>query len=392
VIAVALLLGLANPSQNVSIAEDLAFAQTVADHLRRWNVEHGDLGNVRLKGGATYRAIVPEVIGRAGIRQDGPAPEWTEYGRNQILASESGAEYRESVRLKQIGNRMMLSGVGFEPTRRRVDTIEKDEWEYVKASSIAELGERFVRLSGLVHPSYDLVVRHLEMKDDGPLAVLGFAVQWRGFESRTLLSLTISRSDGQIYDISAEAILRQAPPLLVPLSDRIAFNNFVFRFDKGSYMGHSIVGTSRKIMFHGERDFDGVFLVRLRPHYEYIVETTMPDGTRMSVDSWSRYIVYADTGEAEPRHLVSDWSAPSPLVYPVSPFEFRPAEGRVFIKDSLIALKDLEAIPVSSSGFVVKGLYSQGDFLFPVAYNEATGEMEIRTPDEVRYYRLPPAR
>ena len=390
VIAAALALGLASPSQNVSIAEDLAFAQLVSGHLRQWNVEHGDLENLRCKGRATYGAIVPAVVGRAGVRPDGPAPEWSEYRRNQLLASANGTEYRESVRLRQIGNRMMLVGVGCEPVSGTAVRDQVTQWLFAEPSRIEELGLSFARRSGLVHPSYDLVARHLDLKEDGPIAVVGFSIRWRGFESRKLLSMTIDRTDGQILDISLGAILRQAPPLFMPFSERDAFKNFVFRFDENSFTGHSIVRISRRLMLHGERDYGGVFLVRLRPHYEYIVETTNPDGTRMKLESWSRYIVYADTGEAEPKHLVSDRSAPSPLVYQVPQFEFRPADGRVFVQDSVIALTELESISEPASGFIKQGWYSQGDFLFPVAYNEATGEMEIRTPDQVRYYRLPP--
>ncbi len=390
VIAAALALGLASPSQNVSIAEDLAFAQRVSGHLRQWNVEHGDIGNLRNKESATYEAIVPAVVGRAGVRPDGPAPEWSEYRRNQLLASSSGAEYRESVRLRQIGNRMMLVGIGFGPASKSGGTDQDTKWLFAEPTHIVKLGESFARSSGLVHPSYELVARHLDLKDDGPMAVVGFSIRWRGFESRTLLSMTIDRADGQILDISLGAILRQAPSLFMPFSERDAFKNFVLRFDESSFTGHSIVRISRNLMLHGERDYDGVFLVRLRPHYEYIVETTNPDGTRMKLESWSRYIVYADTGEAEPKQLVSDRSAPSPLVYQVPQFEFRPADGRVFVQDSVIALTELESISEPASGFIKQGWYSQGDFLFPVAYNEATGEMEIRTPDQVRYYRLPP--
>lgn len=60
------------------------------------------------------------------------------------------------------------------------------------------------------------------------------------------------------------------------------------------------------------------------------------------------------------------------------------------MQDSVIALTQLESISEPANGFVKQGWYCQGDFLFPVAYNEATGEMEIRTPDQVRDYRLPP--
>jgi hypothetical protein len=66
------------------------------------------------------------------------------------------------------------------------------------------------------------------------------------------------------------------------------------------------------------------------------------------------------------------------------------ARGKIHLRERKVNLLACTPLTKLTDKPDRTGWYSQGDFLFPVAYNEATGEMEIRTPDQVRYYRLPP--
>jgi hypothetical protein len=188
------------------------------------------------------------------------------------------------------------------------------------------------------------------------------------------------------------AMLAEPVPIVLPTGDEEARLSFARALSDAVGSAFSLVDTSKRMLLPGQIGFDDARLNSVFPYYEWIFESIAHDGQRIALASWKRIVVDARSGRGFNQFLKEDWDLPSPLVYSLPKFEFDIEAGEVLLQRMSVDLKTCEPFEKTETWLKGEGWYSQGDFLFPVAYNEATGEMEIRTPDQVRYYRLPPAR
>ncbi|MCE2939485.1 MAG: hypothetical protein ACK5XS_10580 [Armatimonadota bacterium] len=275
---------------------------------------------------------------------------------------------------------------------RRHNMQDPKSWRFEDLEAARGHAWSVVDMLQVYDKSWDIVLFNESSRYEDPTPSYQFGVNWNGFVGIWGFGFMVHRTTGLISNLSFQGPLLDEAPQGEPMEEAEAkylANNEVRRHIFKPLM---LVGSRKILSPYNPVDAQGNVRFLAVPVYEFqYVELTEdgqrnPEGGRYlaSVDAISQKVLGVNLIEGSAGVLRN----PAPL----PAFTFNVAYGELQLRERKVNLLACTPLTKLTAKPDRTGWYSQGDFLFPVAYNEATGEMEIRTPGQVRYYRLPPAR
>jgi len=374
---------------------DLDRINAITDRLQRWYGTEAGMGGPRELDQGPYRATVPRIFGPEGMSRIEPNPEWRSFARTSKMTFASGEAVYQDLMYSWIGNRPYLRTVSLgllnDPDLRH-NLQDPKSWRFEDLDAARGHAWSVVDMLQVYDESWDIEIVFESTLYDNPMASYQFGVNWNGFVGIWGFGFVVHRTTGLISNLSFQGPLLDAPPQGDPIEEvdaKYLANNEVRRHIFKPLM---LVGSRKILSPYNPVDAEGNVRFLAQPVYEFqYVELTEdgqinPEGGRYlaSVDALNAKVFGVNLIEGSAGVLRN----PAPL----PPFTFNLAYGEIHLRERKVNLLACTPLTKLTDKPDRTGWYSQGDFLFPVAYNEATGEMEIRTPDQVRYYRLPPAR
>ncbi|MFN3962732.1 MAG: hypothetical protein ACK4NQ_07140 [Fimbriimonadaceae bacterium] len=305
---------------------------------------------------------------------------------------EKGEPVYKRLSFRWVGNRpILVSATIGDPSTydRRHNMQDPKSWRFESLDATRGHAWSVVDMLQVYDKSWDIEIVFESSLYDNPMASYQFGVNWKGFVGIWGFGFTVHRTTGLISNLSFQGPLLDEPPQGDPMDETDAkylANNEVRRHIFKPLM---LVGSRKILSPYNPVDAEGNVRFLAVPVYEFqYVELTEdgqrnPEGSRYlaSVDAISQKVLGVNLIEGSAGVLRN----PAPL----PAFTFNMAYGEIHLRERKVNLLACTPLTKLTEKPDRTGWYSQGDFLFPVAYNEATGEMEIRTPDQVRYYRLP---
>ncbi len=385
----AVLVGTGEPGIN----PDLERIDGIADRLQRWYGTEAGLGSPRELDPGPYRAMMPRIFGPEGMSRVQPSLEWKSFARSSKMTFSSGEAVYQDLMYSWNFNRPFLRTVSVgllnDPDRRH-NLQDPKSWRFEDLDASRGHAWSVVDMLQVYDKSWDIVLFNENSRYEDPTPSYQFGVNWKGFVGIWGFGFTVHRTTGLISNLSFQGPLLDEPPQGDPMDEvgaKYLANNEVRRYIFKPLM---LVGSRKILSPYNPVDAEGNVRFLAVPVYEFqYVELTEdgqrnPEGSRYlaSVDAISQKVLGVNLIEGSAGVLRN----PAPL----PAFTFNVAYGEIHLRERKVNLLACTPLTKLTDKPNRTGWYSQGDFLFPVAYNEATGEMEIRTPDQVRYYRLPP--
>ena len=385
----AVLVDTAEPGVN----PDLERIDGIVDRLQRWYGTEAGLGSPGDLDQGPYRAMMPRIFGPEGMSRIGPSPEWKSFARSSKMTFASGEAVYQDLMYSWNANRPFLRTVSvglLDDPERRHNMQDPKSWRFEDLDAARGHAWSVVDMLQVYDKSWDIVLFNENSRYEDPTPSYQFGVNWKGFVGIWGFGFTVHRTTGLISNLSFQGPLLDEPLQGDPMDETDAkylANNEVRRHIFKPLM---LVGSRKILSPYNPVDAEGNVRFLAVPVYEFqYVELTEdgqrnPEGSRYlaSVDAISQKVLGVNLIEGSAGVLRN----PAPL----PAFTFNMAYGEIHLRERKVNLLACTPLTKLTDKPDRTGWYSQGDFLFPVAYNEATGEMEIRTPDQVRYYRLPP--
>lgn len=238
--------------------------------------------------------------------------------------------------------------------------------------------------------SWDIVLFNENSRYEDPTPSYQFGVNWKGFVGIWGFGFVVHRTTGLISNLSFQGPLLDEPPQGDPMEEadaKFLANNEVRRL---VFKPLRLVGARKILSLYNPVNAEGNVRFLAVPVYEFQYVVLTEDGQRTT--EGSRYLASVDAISQKVLgvNLIEGSAGVLRNPAPLPAFTFNMVYGEIHLRERKVNLLACTPLTKLTDKPDRTGWYSQGDFLFPVAYNEATGEMEIRTPDQVRYYRLPP--
>ena len=372
---------------------DLDRAVAIANRAADWYGTEAGQGRPTSSTLGPYRALTPTLFGPEGMSHSAPSMEWMAFGRSGLTTFESGEPVYKELIFRWVGNRPILqtATIGDPSTYdRRHNMQDPKSWRFESLDATRGHAWSVVDMLQVYDKSWDIELVFESSLYNNPMASYQFGVNWKGFVGIWGFGFVVHRTTGLISNLSFQGPLLDEPPQGDPMDEvgaKYLANNEVRRHIFKPLM---LVGSRKILSPYNPVDAEGNVRFLAVPVYEFqYVELTEdgqrnPEGSRYlaSVDAISQKVLGVNLIEGSAGVLRN----PAPL----PAFTFNVAYGEIHLRERKVNLLACTPLTKLTDKPDRTGWYSQGDFLFPVAYNEATGEMEIRTPDQVRYYRLPP--
>lgn len=382
-------------SSNPQTLDDRQRILQVTRRITEWSGAEEGLGSPGKWEVRSYRALIPNIKTSEGFSRIAPSPDWSVY---EILSAVSFGEeryYASTIVRRERGREIMVTiSVGnalkIDSSRDLGDTssyrLKSQEEALVQAGHVLDALNPY-------QPEWTLVPIVDRFSNDSPIVSYHYALNWNGFVANAGVSFSLHRTTGLASNLNFEAPLIDSLPTGPVVAEPdckdvadYAVRTLVFEPLFRS-RGRKVLGVSSE---SGESER---MKVVGQPMYQWTYEALDLVGNR--TEDPARYLVSVDalTGKVlgVSRIRGQFGTPPSSDAQRVTrQFSLDLNSAKLLIDSRAVWLRDCTVIEGIPTELNRTGWYSQGDFLFPVAYNEATGEMEIRTPDQVRYYRLPP--
>ena len=373
-------------------SSDIERIDAMSGRMLTWYGSEAGLGKLRNFEQGPFRALEPQIFGSEGMSHGSPSVEWQLFARSSLSKFDTGEPVFQQMICSWVGTRPYLRSMRTGSPNdfdRRHNMQDPKSWRFEDLEAARGHAWSVVDMLQVYDKSWDIVLFNESARYENPMASYQFGVNWKGFVGIWGFGFVVHRTTGLISNLSFQGPLLDEPPQGDPMEEADAkylANNEVRRHIFKPLM---LVGSRKILSPYNPVDAEGNVRFLAVPVYEFqYVELTEdgqrnPEGSRYlaSVDAISQKVLGVNLIEGSAGVLRN----PAPL----PAFTFNMAYGEIHLRERKVNLLACTPLTKLTEKPDRTGWYSQGDFLFPVAYNEATGEMEIRTPDQVRYYRLP---
>lgn len=152
-----------------------------------------------------FRAITPRVAGQAGIREDGPSPEWTSYGANYAWTPLGVAEpiAVEAILRRDANHTLLLIVVSNFAHLQGLKFVDGTPWRYPELRDAVPAIEEFASEMFKVVPGTRMVV-YSRTREDHWQTTFRASSEWQGYPDPAGADIQIDRRTGLISKVTFE--------------------------------------------------------------------------------------------------------------------------------------------------------------------------------------------